>query len=74
MEMTCCCMEPGTIRTGMEGVLGCPNPENGSLVIERCDACARFHCDEAAALHYATAKGGTIRYVQDARTVIWMPS
>lgn len=74
IEMSCCCLEPGTVCMGVEGVIGCPNPEDGTLVIERCDTCALFHCDEAAALHYATWKGGTVRYSQEARTIIWTPN
>jgi hypothetical protein len=43
------------------------------LVIERCDACERFHCDEAAAIHYATWRGGTLRYGPGAKRILWTP-
>lgn len=74
--MKCCCEDAGTVRSGINGILGCPTSKAESgLVIERCDACERFDSDEAAAIHYATARGGVVRYSRcgNRLRIIWSP-
>ena len=61
--MKCCCEDTGTVRSGIKGILIGPLSNTGrKYVIERCDTCERFDSDEAAAIHYATTRGGTVRY------------
>jgi uncharacterized protein YbaR (Trm112 family) len=69
--MGCECERKGAVYSGIKEILACPADKQGALVIERCDACKRFHCDEAAAIHYATCKGGTLRYVTRAKRILW---
>jgi hypothetical protein len=71
--MRCECERQGYVRSGIKGILACPADERGTLAIERCDACERFHCDEAAAIHYATWRGGALRYGLQAKRVLWAP-
>lgn len=71
--MGCECERKGYIRSGIKGILACLANNQGVLVIERCDACERFHCDEAAAIHYATWRGGTLRYSPGAKGILWTP-
>jgi hypothetical protein len=71
--MGCGCERKGSIRSGIKGILACPADNQGALVIERCDTCERFHCDEAAAIHYATWRGGTLRYAARAKRILWTP-
>jgi len=70
--MRCCCEDQGAVRTGIKGILAYPSDRLLPKVIERCDACERFHSDEAAALHYVTIRGGVARYDKRSR-VIWLP-
>jgi hypothetical protein len=72
--MGCECERKGLIHSGIRGILACPADKHGALVIERCDACERFHCDEAAAIHYATWRGGHLRYGPRAKRILWTPS
>jgi hypothetical protein len=75
-RMKCCCEDAGTLRSGVMGILACPlNRTKLTYVIERCDACERFDSDEAAAIQYATARGGTVRYSRcdDRLRVLWSP-
>lgn len=75
--MKCECEQKGYVRSGIKGILACPLGGAGRLCIERCDSCERFDCDEAAAIYFATRRGGTLRY--DARRkgrqmrIIWAP-
>ena len=45
----------------------------GRRYIERCDACERFHSDEASGLEYARTKGGGCQYDERQR-VLWTPA
>jgi hypothetical protein len=72
----CCCEDAGTVRSGIKGILVCPLSDTGRThVIERCDACERFNSDEVAAVHYATEKGGMVRYsiFVNRLRIIWSP-
>lgn len=72
----CCCEDIGKVRSGINGIIVGPLINTGrSQVIERCDACERFDSDEAAAIHYATARGGTVRYskCRNRLRVLWSP-
>lgn len=71
--MRCECELPGTLRSGIKGVLACPAGESGKIGIERCDACERFHSDEAAAVYFATSRGGSLRYTARQRRILWLP-
>jgi hypothetical protein len=74
--MKCCCEDKGTLRSGVKGILACPVSMNAlSHVIERCDACKRFDSDENAAVYYATARGGRVRYSKcgNRMRIIWSP-
>jgi hypothetical protein len=74
--MKCCCESKGTVRSGIRGILACFLRERSrSLVIERCDACERFDSDEAAAIFFATLRGGAIRYNkrQNRTRIVWSP-
>jgi hypothetical protein len=72
----CCCEDAGTVRSGIRGILVCPLGERSqSRVVERCDACARFDSDEAAAIYFATAKGGAAKYckLRKQLRIVWSP-
>lgn len=70
--MRCECEEPGAVYSGLKGILAGPPDKTGRRYIERCDACERFHSDDAAGLEYARAKGGGCRY-GERRRVRWSP-
>jgi hypothetical protein len=70
--MRCECLKPGALYAGVNGILvGMPN-KTGQRYVERCDACERFHCDEAAGLEYARINGGGCKYDERQR-VLWTP-
>jgi hypothetical protein len=72
----CCCEDAGTVRSGIKGILvGPPSDMGRSQIIEKCDACERFDSDEAAAVYYATSKGGAARYSKSGNRlkVLWSP-
>jgi len=74
--MKCCCEDNGTVRSGIKGILVGPlSSTRRSQIIERCDACERFDSDEAAAIHYAMARGGTVHYskCRNRLRVLWSP-
>jgi hypothetical protein len=74
--MKCCCEEAGTVRSGLRGILACPlNDRARNHVIERCDACERFDSDEAAAIFFATLRGGSLRYSKlcNRLRILWSP-
>jgi hypothetical protein len=74
--MKCCCQEEGFVRSGIRGILKCRSSRSlPRYVIERCDTCQRFRSDEAAAIYYATVRGGNVRYVRygSESRVIWSP-
>ncbi len=71
--MKCDCERPGFTRAGIKGILACSSDIRGALVIERCDLCERFECDEVAAIYYATKRGGTLRYSTRANMIVWRP-
>jgi hypothetical protein len=71
--MGCDCERKGVVRSGIKGILVGPADNQGALVIERCDACERFHCDEAAAIYYSTKRGGALRYGSGAKRILWTP-
>lgn len=68
----CCCEKPGALYSGIPGIVASPADKMGRRCIERCDACERFYCDEAAGLHYARVRGGDCSYEADDR-VVWIP-
>ena len=70
--MKCCCESPGTINSGIRGVLAGPAIVDGQRIIERCDACERFSGDAEAAIYFASRKGGLLKLDEKAR-VIWFP-
>ncbi len=70
--MRCECQKPGAVYSGVTGILAGAPDEVGRRYIERCDACERFHSDEAAGLEYARTKGGGCRY-DDCQRVLWTP-
>jgi hypothetical protein len=71
--MRCECQKCGALYSGLIGVLAAVPDSRGRRYIERCDACERFHSDEAAALEYAKIKGGGCCY--DGRhRIIWTPA
>jgi hypothetical protein len=72
--MGCECERKGFVHSGIKGILAGSADKHGALVIERCDACERFHCDEAAAIHYATRRGGYLCYGSRAKRILWTPS
>lgn len=72
--MGCECERKGFVRSGIKGILACRADKHGTLVIERCDACERFHCDEAAAIHYEALRGGRLRFGSRATRILWTPS
>lgn len=73
-EHVCCkCQNPGTVHSGVRGILAGPPDQTGSRYIERCDICERFCSDEAAGLEYANLKGGGSRFDKSQR-VLWTPA
>lgn len=71
--MRCECQKHGALYSGVKGILLGSANEAGRRCIERCDACERFHSDEAAGLQYARIKGGSCRYDKQQR-VLWSPA
>jgi len=74
--MKCCCEDVGVVRSGIRGILACPlNERSQRRVIEKCDACERFASDEAAAIYFATLRGGAVRYsrFRNQLRIIWSP-
>ena len=73
--MKCCCEDEGTIRSGIRGILAGPPDAAGRRVMERCDTCERFDSDEAAAIYFATKRGGAVRYSGNGirLRVLWLP-
>jgi hypothetical protein len=69
----CECQKPGTVYSGVKGILAGPPDKAGRRCIERCDACERFHCDGAAGLEYARIKGGGCRNDERER-ILWTPA
>lgn len=70
--MRCECEKPGTLYSGVIGILAGMPDSSGKRYVERCDACERFHSDEAAGLEYAQTKGGGSKYDVRKR-VFWTP-
>jgi hypothetical protein len=68
----CECQKPGTINSGVRGIVAGPPDELGRRLIERCDACEQYCSDEAAGLEYAVRKGGACKYDGKFR-VLWTP-
>jgi hypothetical protein len=69
----CECEKPGTINSGLRGIVAGPPDKLGRRYVERCDACERFCSDEVAGLEYARAMAGSCRYDERLR-VIWTPA
>jgi len=69
----CECQKPGTINSGVRGILIWPRDKHGSQSVERCDSCERFYSDEAAGLEFARLKGGGCKYDSQQR-VLWTPA
>ncbi len=71
--MRCECEMPGTIHSGVRGIVAGVPDKAGWRRIERCDTCQAFGCDEAAGLEYARVRGGGCKYDEHQR-VIWTPA
>jgi hypothetical protein len=69
----CECERPGTINSGVRGIVAGPPDRFGRRVVERCDICEQFCSDEAAGLEYSRVKGGGCRYDKYQR-VLWIPA
>lgn len=65
----CVCDEPGFSNSRFPGILaGLPN-KSGHRLIERCDTCERFSCDEAACEAYSKFMGGRAGYDGNGKVV-----
>jgi len=69
----CECEKPGTINSGVRGIVTNLPDKLGRRWVERCDTCERFPSDECAGLEYARLNGGACRYDRQ-RRVIWIPA
>jgi hypothetical protein len=58
----CECERPGSINSGVQGIVAGPPDKVGRRYVERCDACERYYSDEAAGLEYARVMGGGCGY------------
>lgn len=72
LRSRCECEKPGTVSSGLRGILAGPPDKQGRRFIERCDACERFYSDEGAGLEYARIKGGGSGYA-GRQQVLWTP-
>jgi hypothetical protein len=70
--MRCECQKPGTLNSGLKGILVSVPDKLGRRYIERCDACEVYHCDGAAGLEYARIRGGGCRS-DKGELVLWTP-
>jgi hypothetical protein len=68
----CECEKPGTVRSGVPGIIAAGPDRYGRRYVERCDLCLRFESDAAAGLEYARTMGGGSAYDHDKRT-LWSP-
>ena len=68
----CECEKPGTVRSGIPGIITGGPDEKGRRYVERCDLCLLFETDDAATLEYARIMGGVPGYDEERRAV-WSP-
>lgn len=68
----CECEKPGTVRSGISGIIIGGPDKRGRRYVERCDLCLRFESDDAARLEYARIMGGGSAYDIERRT-LWSP-
>lgn len=54
----CECEKPGTVRSGIPGIIAGVPDERGRRYVERCDTCMRFRWDDDACVEYARVMGG----------------
>ena len=68
----CECEKPGTVYSGVSGIIIGPPDPSGRRYIERCDACGCLISDEIAGLEYTRIMGGSCQY-DGQRKVLWTP-
>ena len=71
--MRCECQKPGTLKSGVKGILVGVADRMGRRYIERCDVCELFDSDSAAGLEYARIVEGGCRSDERGR-VLWTPA
>jgi hypothetical protein len=68
----CECEKPGTVRSGVPGIIAGGPDKKGRRYVERCDLCLRFKTDDDAVSEFARIMGGRCGYDEERRAV-WSP-
>jgi hypothetical protein len=68
----CECEKPGTVRSGVPGIIVGGPDKKGRRYVERCDLCLRFQTDDHAASEYARIMGGS-GGLDAERRAVWSP-